>query len=121
DPGVDSALAAQRLERVTALADPQPLVQAHAAVTETVLRRLVRPGDEPVERDGHVETGRGHGVSLPASADRLTRRRPRPARAWRRARPAAPRRRRMRSRARAATAPPRTAHRRLWCIRSRRW
>src|SRR4029453_10127294 len=36
-----------------------------AAVTEPVARSLIRPGDESVERHGHVENGCGHGVSFP--------------------------------------------------------
>jgi hypothetical protein len=32
---------------------------------EPVARPLIRPGDESVERHGHVEKGCGHGVSFP--------------------------------------------------------
>ena len=39
----------------------RPLVQTCAAVAETVVVGLVRTGDEPVERHGHVEDGGAHG------------------------------------------------------------
>ena len=42
-----------------------PLVQAVPAVAEPVVRPLIWPGDEPVERHGHVQNGCGHGASLP--------------------------------------------------------
>ena len=43
----------------------RPLVQTVPAVAEPVARSLIRPGDESVERHGHVENGCGHGVSSP--------------------------------------------------------
>src|SRR5918992_245994 len=44
-----------------------PLNSFHlpSAVIEAVVRSLVGPGDEPVEGDGHVVNGCGHGVSFP--------------------------------------------------------
>src|SRR5207302_11050288 len=40
----------------------EPLVEAVPAVAEAVVRSLIGSGDEPVEGDGHVENGCGHGV-----------------------------------------------------------
>jgi hypothetical protein len=39
-------------------------VQAVAAIAEAVVWSLIGPRDEPVEGDGHVENGCGHGVSF---------------------------------------------------------
>src|SRR5205807_2467368 len=37
-----------------------PFVQAHPADAERVLKALIRPGDETVERDGHVTGNEAH-------------------------------------------------------------
>jgi hypothetical protein len=44
-------------------------VQAMAAVTESVARAFVGPGDEPVEGHGHIENGCGHGSSFPVCSE----------------------------------------------------
>src|SRR5215217_6098991 len=61
----DGAEVRARLQpRPRARTSPGRVVHAFPAVAEAVLRALVWPGDEPVERHGHVEDGCGHGVSF---------------------------------------------------------
>jgi hypothetical protein len=60
---VNTARTAGDLE-VDVAARHRPLVQTVSAIAEPVARSLIRPGDESVERHGHVENGCGHGVSF---------------------------------------------------------
>jgi hypothetical protein len=65
DLAVDAARMTRGLEVVDAVAATErPFVQAFPAVTQSVVGPLVRPGDEPVERHGHVENRCGHGASF---------------------------------------------------------
>src|SRR6266508_831733 len=64
DLAVDTARPAGGLE-VDVAARHRPFVQTVPAVAEPVARSLIRPGDESVERHGHVEHGCGHGGSFP--------------------------------------------------------
>src|SRR5690606_15604714 len=49
-------------EAAVRVARQHPVVQALPAVAESVVDRLVRTGDEPVDRDGHVENRPAHEV-----------------------------------------------------------
>src|SRR4029078_11794454 len=63
DRAVDTARSADCLHIDLAVRH-QPVVQPIATRAEAVVWSLVRPGDEPVQRHGHVENAGGHGARL---------------------------------------------------------
>jgi hypothetical protein len=65
DLAVDTARPADGID-VDIAAGRQPVVQPEPTVAEAVARPRVWPGDEPIERHGHVENGCGHDASFPA-------------------------------------------------------